>query len=738
MVKIREKQMPVLANGSINYEIWLSHIAEKLDTNNINLLRNACILAQLAGEEEPNFCGESCLHQGLVMAEVLADLNLDQETIAAAIIHSSVQYADLSREDIQEHLGDTIADLINGVSKMDAVSTLEHHSSIHDQDHVQIDSLRRMLLAMVEDVRVVLIKLAERVYMMRVAHILSNIRRPQLAKETLAIYAPLASRLGIGQLKWELEDLSFRYIDPETYKRIAKLLASRRIDRDKYVENVIATLEEQLHKEGIHAPQIHGRAKHIYSIYRKMQRKNIDFAQIYDATAVRVLVPTIKDCYTVLSTVHSLWKHIPEEFDDYVATPKPNGYRSIHTAVVGPENKNIEVQIRTFDMHEESELGVAAHWIYKEGGTHRSGYEEKIAWLRQVLEWQQELSEQDQPLEEIRAQAFDDRVYVFTPANHIVDLPRGSTPVDFAYNIHSEVGHRCRGAKINGKIVPLTHKLSTGEQVEIITAKEAGPSRDWLNPHHGYLKSSRAKAKILHWFKQQDYDKNLARGEDMFAQELKRLNIDSIDIDKLAPQLNYKSGRDVLAALGCGDVRITQIHSLLQAQLRPSEEIESKIKTQTRPRAKKNKDDITVSGVGNLLTHIARCCKPVPGDPIIGYITFGRGVSIHNRNCPNIVEASKAKQERLVEVEWGEETKDSYPVDILITANDRAGVARDITNVLSNAKVSLLALNTEKNKTENIVTVSLTIEIDDISQLSRILEQMNQLPNVHEVKRKRD
>ncbi len=623
--------------GDLNIEGWLQNLALDREVNNITLLREACMLAKFAGEEHFTANGESCLHQGLAMAEILADLNLDDETIAAAIVYSSIQYADLRLEDVIEQLGTAVGKLINGTRQMDAVHAL--HGKLRQRTHLSttIDNLRKMLLAMVDDVRVVFIKLAERLCILRNMIIFTGIEKNRVARESMDIYAPLANRLGIGHLKWQLEDLSFRYLEPQEYQKISRGLKESRVDRENYVEKLLFSLRKELDHAQIPKFEVTGRAKHIYSIYRKMQRKKISLQEIYDAIAFRILVPSLDDCYLALGVVHSLWHHLPKEFDDYIMHPKPNDYRSIHTAVEGPENKHIEIQIRTFDMHQEAELGVAAHWVYKEGGgVPQAGYDQKIAWLRRVMDWQKEVTKKETEDKEFYSQLFEDRIYVFTPNGDVIDLPSGATPLDFAYHIHSELGHRCRGAKVNGGIAPLTYSLKSGEKVEILTAKQGHPSRDWLNSNLGYLKTSRAKAKVLYWFRKQDHDRNLVDGHELLDKELKRLGVkDHHSYEDLAHQLKYKSKEDVFVALGRGDLRIHQVLQALQLLtdqssgrlelILPEGRIKSEFPT-----------DILIEGVSNMLTHLAKCCKPVPGDNIVGYITLGRGVSIHRNDCPNL------------------------------------------------------------------------------------------------------
>lgn len=730
MVKLKDTPY-ILTDGTINIASWLNAVTAKRNAADAKLIRHACVLSQLAGADKPTASNVSCLQQGLAMAEMLLDLQLDSETIAAAIVYSSVQYAELSIEDVQEHLGQNVAKLIRGVAQMEAMR------SMHSQHHTQLENVRKMLLAMVDDVRVVLIKLTERVYLLRAATLLNTEEQHKLAQETLNIYAPLANRLGITQIKWELEDLAFRYLHPAIYKNIAKQLHQTRIERESYIQKIVNLLEQYVAEAGIKEFEVTGRAKHIYSIYRKMQRKKVDYSEIYDASAVRVLVPTVEDCYTVLSIVQSQWEQIPHEFDDYIATPKPNGYKSIHTAVIGPEGFNLEVQIRTFQMHQESELGVAAHWKYKEGAQQKSSYEAKIAWLRQVLDWQQELSAA-QEIDVSQSSQFDDRVYVFTPNGDIVDLPQGATPLDFAYYIHSEVGHRCRGAKINGAIVPLTYTLKTGDRVEILTTKQANPSRDWLNPHLGYLKTSRAKAKVHHWFKLLDFEHNLTEGKEILEREIKRLELAKIDLDKIAKELNFKTEDEMLAALGCGDLKLSQILNLAQEQIKPAQPEDNFqpniVPSRAASHTSKN-TGIFIQGVGNLLTHSAGCCKPVPGDPIIGWITQGRGVAIHRQDCPNILQINSLHKEKLIEVTWGDQQNQIYPVNIYVYAYDRPGLIRDISTIFANEKMNLIAMSTRIDKTQHEAHINLTVETSGLASLSKVLDKIKQLPNIIEAKR---
>ena len=598
-----------------------------------------------------------------------------------------------------------------------------------------------LVVAVVDDVRVALIKLAERTCALRQIKTASKNKRLKVAREVFDIYAPLAHRLGIGHIKWELEDLSFRYLEEDSYKHIARLLAERRMDRDVYIQNVIKELDTAIQKQGIEGVDLQGRAKHIYSIWRKMKSKKLDFSQIYDIRAVRVLVHEVRDCYAVLGIVHSLYKHIPKEFDDYIATPKENGYRSLHTAVISDSGKVIEVQIRTYAMHDEAELGVCAHWMYKgtDSANKSNAYEEKIAWLRQVLEWQEEVGDVTGFRDELQGDITQDRIYVFTPDGHVIDLPQGATPIDFAYRVHTEIGHRCRGAKINGRIVTLNYTLKTGDQVEILTAAGAGsPSRDWLYPSLGYVKTPRCRAKIQNWFKLQDRDKNIEGGRQLIEKEFKRLSLEGLDMLALAKALNLHNEDDLYAALGASDLRPGQVLSMAQQLFGQTDDADQLDRLLTRPAQRKaahKKDDITILGVGNLMTQMAKCCQPLPDDEIIGYITLGRGVTIHRQDCTNVQQLRAEEPQRLVDVEWGSKKAQMYPVDIQIKAWDRTGLLRDITMILANEKVNVLSINTQTDKQENLAKILVTLEVSGLEALGQVLSRINQLPNMVDVQR---
>jgi len=668
--------------------------------------------------------------KGAEIASILTELNVDANTFLSALLYPLVDARVIDQDKVIEVFSDTIAKRINGVESMNAIRALQQEQS-EQSDHAHLDNLRRMLLVMVDDVRVVLIKLAERLCALR--HAKGSEKEVSVAKEVMDIYAPLANRLGLGQLKWEMEDLAFRYLHPREYKAIAKHLAEKRVQREIYVNNVLEILRKAIGELGIKA-EVMGRAKHIYSIWKKMQRKQVGFEEIYDVRAVRVLVPEIKDCYSVLGVVHGLWNHIPKEFDDYIATPKENGYRSLHTAVIGPEGKTLEVQIRTFAMHEESELGVAAHWRYKEGGQ-ADGYETKIAWLRQLLEWQEDVAESGDLADEFRNQMFDERVYVFTPQGKLIDLPKGATAIDFAYRVHTDVGHRCRGAKANGRIIPLNQPLETGQKVEILTAKTGGPSRDWLLEHKGYIRSARARNKVNQWFRLQDKDKNAAAGKNLLEKEFAKHRISDVDLLKLARQFNYNSEQELFAGIGAGDRGIQQVMNAVRQQLGETVDKQKRL-NKVRAGTSGKHSDILVEGVGNLLTRLANCCRPAPGDSISGYVTQSRGIMIHRSDCRYLLQAANKSPQRVLQVSWSEQVCDTYQVDLLIKAYDRKGLLADITSLLGQEKVSVTALRTQVNPKRLMVNIHLQIEVENIEQASRIMNLLEQLNNVVSVARK--
>jgi GTP pyrophosphokinase len=551
-----------------------------------------------------------------------------------------------------------------------------------------------------------------------------------LALETREIYAPLANRLGVWQLKWELEDLAFRYSEPQTYAEIAHTIKEKRTERVGFIEAFQKTLQKALSSDGIDA-DISGRPKHIYSIYRKMQRKDRGIESLYDIRAVRLLVETIGDCYAALGIVHNLWSYIPGEFDDYIANPKDNDYQSLHTAVVGPEGKTVEIQIRTHDMHRHAELGVAAHWRYKEGGGAPGAFDQKIRFLRALLE---PADGGTDLLDQIRDDFFEDHVYAVSPKGDVVELPANATPLDFAYHVHTQVGHRCRGAKINGRIVPLTHHVQNGDQIEIITGSQSRPSRDWLSPKLGYLAGARARAKVRNWFRHQDRDQHMRQGRDILDRELSRLNVKDVATDAIAKQLKHKDTEALSVALGAGDLTSASIATALQ-HIRGTE-LPEKIRTRRTRKPDNKPDSVAVTGVGDLMSNFARCCRPVPPEPIVGYITQGRGVSIHRQDCGNFLGLNRRSPERIVEISWGESESGAYPVDLSVHAFDRSGLIRDITSLLADDDANVTALKSHADKDSMQVVMEIGIEIQDLPTLSAVITKLEQLPNVVSVRRK--
>ncbi|MEQ3693805.1 MAG: GTP diphosphokinase [Thalassolituus sp.] len=743
MVKVREDH-PLLHDGSLDIDRWLETIRQTSDIRKPEELRNALMLAkQLSDEAIANrtYWSIDSVQMGIEMAQILIDLRLDNASIISAILYRAVREGRLSLKKVERQFGEEVAKLIEGVLRMAAISAIQNSSDevVLGQREAQVDNLRKMLVTMIDDVRVALIKLAERTSAIRAVKDAPEDKRRKVADEVFNIYAPLAHRLGIGHLKWELEDLSFRYLKPDAYKKIASLLDEKRLARQGYVETVVQTMRDEIGSAGIRC-DVYGRAKHIYSIWRKMSRKNLDFTQIYDIRAVRILVPEIRDCYATLGIVHSLWRHISNEFDDYIANPKENGYRSLHTAVVGPEGKVLEVQIRTHQMHEDAELGVCAHWLYK--GTDLNakdqGYEQKIAWLRQVLEWQEDLDDLPRFIGELRSDIDPDRIYVFTPDGHVVDLPPKATPLDFAYRVHTEVGNKCRGAKVNGRIVPLTRLLNTGEQIEILTHPNAHPSRDWLYPDAGYIHTTRARAKVAHWFKLQDRDKNIEEGRHMVLREIDRLDLVDEPLHDIAQRLNMRNVEDMYAAVGAGDLRLGQIvHQLLkQADTSSHQQQELPLLRRHDTSSQPNDGgDVVIEGVGNLMTQIASCCHPVPGDDIRGYVTLGRGVTVHRSDCENLLHLASIESRKVLQVSWGHRPGKMYPVEMAIHAYDRAGLLSDVSSLLANEKVNVVAVTTRSDQGENTAAMNLTVEVDSLERLARVMSKIEQLPNVLSTRR---
>jgi len=684
---------------------------------------------------------EECLTKSREMVEILSSLNLDKDSLCAAFLCPLHEYQCIELSYIEEHFNASIYRLCYGVNQMDAIKVLQkRHGNQISGTH--IDNIRKMLLAMVDDVRAVVIKLSERLCHLRLVKNHDEEIKVITAKETVSIYAPLANRLGIGQLKWELEDLAFRYLHPNTYKKIAKLLDEKRLDREQYMVDFVTNLSEQLKGLEVRG-NVFGRPKHIFSIWKKMQQKSLDFEQLFDVRAVRIIVERLQDCYSALGVVHTNWKHLSSEFDDYVATPKPNGYQSIHTVVLGPEGKAIEVQIRTQQMDDDAELGVAAHWRYKEGTASgkTTGFDDKISWLRKILQWQEDVTESGELIDELRSQVFEDRIYVFTPTGEVVDLPVNATPLDFAYYIHSNVGHTCVGAKVFGRIVPFTHQLKTGDQVEILRSKNANPSRDWLNPNLHYIHTARARAKVQHFFKLADRDKNIAAGKELLDAELVKSHLSQVDLTTTFKRFNVASVDDLYGAIGSGGARLQQVVNFLQQkdnELKPVEELDpqSLVKeSNTSQKLKADANGITVSGVGNLMTHMAKCCHPVPGDAILGFITQGRGISVHRIDCEQLAHSLHAHPEREIEVQWGIEQKSSYEVTVKVIASDRQGLVRDISTIIANERVSITGMDTHSDVAQQTTSMLLKLELTNHDILTRLIAKLLQLDDIIEAKR---
>ncbi|MBP2072622.1 MAG: diphosphokinase / guanosine-3,5-bis(diphosphate) 3-diphosphatase [Thermoanaerobacterium sp.] len=699
--------------------------------NDINLILKAYDYALKAHEGQYRNSGEPYIVHPVEVAMILANLELDVSTIASGLLHDVIEDTSITYEDIKNEFGQEIADLVDGVTKL---GMIEYKSKVEQQ----AENMRKMLIAMAKDIRVIMIKLADRLHNMRTLKYLSEEKQKEKAQETLEIYAPIAHRLGMSMIKWELEDLSLRYLHPDDYYSLVEKVAKKRKEREESIKELIDKLKEKLNEIGIKA-EVDGRPKHFYSIYKKMKQQNKTFEQIYDLMAVRVIVNTVKDCYGTLGAVHTLWKPMPGRFKDYIAMPKPNMYQSLHTTVIGPKGEPFEIQIRTWDMHRTAEYGIAAHWRYKEGKSYEDEFDAKLSWLRQLLEWQRELKDAKEFMETLKIDLFTDEVYVFTPKGDVISLPAGSTPIDFAYSIHTEIGHRLNGAKVNGKIVPIDYELKNGDIVEILTTtnSDRGPSRDWLQ----IVKSSQAKNKIRQWFKKEKREENIERGEEIFYRELKRHGIQQSQLkgdimESVLKKLNMHSEEDLFAAIGFGGLALNQIIPRIKEELK---QIESENKKQNTPvveikrKPKIGGMGVIVKGEDNVMVRFSKCCSPVPGDEIVGYVTKGRGVSIHRKDCPNIKDYVYDKN-RIIEVEWDQGKNIAYQADIQIMANDRYGLLTDVTSILADIKISVRAVNARTTK-DNVAIINLTLEITSREQLEKIMNKLKALDGVTDVYR---
>ena len=693
--------------------------------------------------------GEPYIIHPIAVANILADLELDMEVIAAGLLHDVVEDTPYTYEDITELFGKDIADLVDGVTKLGKIK-------YQTKEESQAENLRKMFLAMAKDIRVILIKLADRLHNMRTLKFMPEEKAKYKAKETLEIYGGIAHRIGISKIKWELEDLALKYIDPEGYRELSDKITMKRSQRQEYIDKIVHLLEEKFKEVDINC-EVSGRPKHFYSIYKKMKKKNKTFEEIYDLTAVRIIVDTVKDCYAVLGMVHTMWIPMPGRFKDYIAMPKPILYQSLHTTVIGPDGEPVEIQIRTHEMHEIAENGIAAHWKYKEGITANQDakMEQKLKWLRQMMEWEKDVQDPHEFLDALKDDVFNSQVYVFTPKGDVIELPAGSTPIDFAYRVHTNVGNKCTGAKINGKIVPINYKLQNGEIVEVITSSNStGPSRDWLN----IVQTPTARNRIRQWFKKERREENIERGTDILEKEFKRYNIpyknSSIQkfLNQVAKKFNQPTLEDLIATIGYGGIATSQVMPKVrdfynkevnrQEKEKRMQEKEDKIKKnfdehEYAKKRKKKDNGITVKGLDNILVRFAKCCNPLPGDDIVGYITKGRGVAIHRRDCPNIKLDDEFLQNRLVEVEWNNPEKSKFEGEVKIIAVDRVGLLNDIIHVVSMEKLSISGINCRVLK-DNTANISLLVEVNDISELKQLMKKIKSISGVDDVSRMRN
>lgn len=721
-------------------EKLLAQLPDNYNLAERELVERAYHVAEEAHQGQMRHSGKPYITHCLEVAGILAEMRAPAEVIAAGLLHDTVEDTKITLQDLRTDFGDTVANLVDGVTKLtnlprvsrgDGMQTdpqIDEVSAKRRKQDLTSETLRKTFLAMGDDVRVVLIKLADRLHNMRTLGHMPEEKRKHIAKETLDIFAPLANRLGIWQMKWELEDLGFQYLNPEKYTEIlTNLDHEKQVERETQVEAIKEHLAKLLAKHNIKNVEISGRPKHVYSIYKKMMKKGKPFDLVRDVRAVRIIVPDVPACYATLGVIHTTWRPIPGEFDDYIAAPKDNFYQSLHTAVVYDDKRPLEVQIRTPEMHQNAEYGIAAHWRYKEGAKDSNKvFEERIKWLRSMMDWRSEVSDANEFMEGMRTDVFQDRVYIFTPRGDIIDLSAGSTPIDFAYHVHTDIGHRCRGARVNGKLVPLYQELKTGDQVEILTAKRGGPSRDWLNSNLGLVKTQRARSKIKLWFKKQEDEQNLAQGRATLERELQRLGITETNFETMARDVGFKTPDELFIALGCGDISISRVIRRFSEK----EENADILEVGTASTKSVSSDAIEVVGLKGLLWQMARCCHPAPGDQIVGYITRGRGATIHRQDCPNMLR--RKDKERLLQVGWGK-VEHTFPVSIKVKAYDRQGLMVDISTLLTSENVNIADVSVNVNR--SLADIHLVVEVKDLSQLSRILTRIENLPNVLEAHR---
>jgi len=711
---------------------WMDHL-DQTEHYDIELIKKACLFASIYEETNTPF-SLSTLTQGLAMADALVSLHSDSVAISAAIIYPAVFYHQTLLIELQAQFDKTICKIIQGALQMEVVHSIRVEKNRTTGQQNQIENLRKMMLAMVEDIRTVLLKLSERLIMLQHLGRCTPDMQQHIAQDTLDYYAPLANRLGIGHLKWQLEDWAFRYLNPAEYQKISKAFHMRKEERIRFIHQIIAELKSLLEKGGIKNIKISGRLKHIYSIYKKIHRKKIGFEHIYDTNAIRILVPTITDCYTALSLVHEKYTLITAEFDDYIAKPKLNKYQSIHTAVM-INDLPVEVQIRTFEMHEKAELGIAAHWKYKENKSVHATDEQKIILLRELLDWQRNILPEEKT--QLYAQAFHDRVYVFSPTGDVFDLPKGATPLDFAYLVHTEIGHRCRGAKINNVLVPLTYSLQTGDHIDIVTIKKGHPSQDWLREDFGYLKTTHAKQKVRQWMHKQHNEKNLADGTALWEKMSHHYKLKKSDIEKVVGDFNLKSVESLLIALGAGNISQTVLlHKLVPTEDKKIENDKIIASENDDHKQKTSTSNFTVQGAKHLLTQLAKCCHPIPGDEIMGYITQGRGISVHQKKCRNVIEAMQHRPEKLIDIDWDQQAQKKYRVSLTIQCEDRPGLLHDISGLTSQLNLSIVGITSQVSTKNYRAMIELTLEVTTIALLDDVMKKIRLVKGVVLVGRK--
>jgi guanosine-3',5'-bis(diphosphate) 3'-pyrophosphohydrolase len=713
----------VLPTPESRFRRVLDSVSRHYPQADLAMLGRAFDFAEQAHHDQKRVTGEPYITHPLASAQILADIGIDPVAVTAAVLHDVPEDTDFTLEDVEELFGTEVAQLVDGVTKLSKFST-------HTHEEQQAENIRKMFLAMADDIRVVLIKLADRLHNMRTLYALPSDKQQRIARQTLEIYAPLAERLGIWNVKWELEDLAFKTLEPDAYRELARMLDTRRKGREAFIQRAIETLRPELKKAGLEA-ELSGRPKHLYSIWKKMQRKSAEIGEIYDVYAIRILVAEVKDCYAALGVVHSIWRPIPGQFDDYIAVPKPNLYQSLHTAVIALDGQPLEIQIRTQTMHQVSEVGIAAHWRYKEGSRADREYDAKLAWLRQVMDWQRDVSDATEFVEGVKLDVFQDQVFVFTPKGEVKDLPAGATPLDFAYRIHTDIGHRCIGSKVNNRLVPLDYRLKNGDIVEIVTTKsDHGPSRDWMN----IVRTSHAREKIRQWFKRQERDENIAHGRESLDRELKRLartNLGAVGADRIleiAKAYKHDNLDDFYAAIGYGAIGAQQVVTRLGVV----DDAQLALPPTAPPPSPSRQGGVRVKGVGDLLVRFGQCCHPIPGDPIIGFITRGKGVTVHLQNCQTV--RGEREQARIIEVEWESKTQQTYPISIRLEGYDRTGLLSDVSQVVAEAKVNILAANVAVTPDRTAI-VRATLEVASVAQLARVMSRLEQLKDVISVQR---